>query len=118
MFNNILMEIKDDPDCISEYLEKIKDKFDKDNICLYFLHYNKENILNDTRFIQEFEQKYKININFINVVNLFNEHKILNEKLKAVTNEKFNENIVLAYIKEYIESIFLHSCKFITNKMI
>ena len=54
-------------------IEKAKKDYNPKNILLLFFHYDKKNLIQDHELIKYLENESKMNINFINISNLYEE---------------------------------------------
>lgn len=70
-------------------------------LCVFF-HWNKNNVLADKNYVDQFENKFNINVNWIDITSLYTEFNKVNQKLK--TNDDI---LVIDVIKNYFIS---HLC--------
>ncbi|MBO5142807.1 MAG: hypothetical protein J6J11_08965 [Treponema sp.] len=74
-------------------------------LCVFF-HWNKDNILTDKKYVDQFENKFNIYVNWIDITSLYTEYDKINQKLKI------NDDI-LNTIKNYfiLQLCLTYECK-------
>ena len=74
-------------------------------LCVFF-NWNKDNILTDKKYVDQFENKFNIYVNWIDITSLYTEYDKINQKLKI------NDDI-LNTIKNYfiLQLCLTYECK-------
>jgi hypothetical protein len=81
-------------------------------LCVYF-HWNDSNIISDLNFVKAFEEKFNINVNWINISKIYNE--II--KLDSSLYNKSNDDILTSlYQMNVINIIKKHVIDFLCEK--
>ena len=75
-------------------------------LCVFF-HWNKDNILADKKYVDQFENKFNIYVNWIDITSLYTEYDKINQKLKI------NDDDILNTIKNYfiLQLCLTYECK-------
>lgn len=82
-------------------------------LCVYF-HWNDSNIISDLNFVKAFEEKFNINVNWINISKIYNEIV----KLDSALYNKSNDDDILTslYQMNVINIIKKHVIDFLCEK--
>lgn len=85
LVNKCFLEVKSKDDL--NLIEHAKLKYNIDNICILFFHYNRGNIISDHEIIKYLENKSKMHINFINIADLYTQKIKLLKMLDLYVND-------------------------------
>lgn len=90
----------------------LQKKYNNEWLCIYF-HWNKSNIISDLNFVKAFEEKFNINVNWINISKIYNEIV----KLDSALYNKSNDDILTSlYQMNVINIIKKHVIDFLCEK--
>lgn len=74
-------------------------------LCVFF-HWNKDNVLTDKKYVDQFENKFNIYVNWIDITSLYTEYDKINQKLKI------NDDILNTIKNYFISQLCLtYECK-------
>lgn len=67
----------------------LQKKYNNEWLCIYF-HWSDSNIISDLKFVETFEEKFNINVNWIDISKIYNEIV----KLDSALYNKSNDDIL------------------------
>ena len=92
LVNNCFLVVSKTEDL--KLIEQAKKEYNPNNILILFFHYDKKNIIKDHELIKYLENKSNMNINFINISNLYEEKiKIINTLDLYANKSKYMINL-------------------------